>query len=506
MYSDEQRKATAQSTYEDAKKTQVSFTNLFVVRAMEGPLVIERPAPIRRVLGRPFGRWSSWSQLPPGRRRGGLLPPSPLFQLPPALCLSATPAGGRSSSPPAPVDSRQLVDRPHFSNMLDVGAGIRRHPAPSPPGSPLSDLLAMGGDVSISSSTCTELFEANFIVVAIVSDMGTGNVALWRELNVGHDKNCHFAHPCDDALKIFVCADVPHLIKLVRNHLIDHSFYVDDYIINKDYFQALLKLSSTELIAHKLTQDHIINISGSARQRVGPAVQLLSNTVAKAITYAGGHRLMPKNSKEASAIVQLFNDWFDLMNSRSKFVISCPGRNAFGTDIEKQKELLHKMTEVINIIRVEKYKVQYVLTSRLNQDVLENLFSYIRGMGGSNDHPSSAIFTENRNTAGSTEPCFFNVLNEPSVETIQEDICITQRMLSNLVETDIYDRDASILSINTFEEPAYSEDESMNQNLVSLIDQFEIKEKNHMEALKYITGYVANQFKNKYELKIPTKK
>nr|CAH7749193.1 unnamed protein product [Callosobruchus chinensis] len=251
------------------------------------------------------------------------------------------------------------------------------------------------------------LFEANFIVVAIVSDMGTGNVALWRELNVGHDKNCHFAHPCDDALKIFVCADVPHLIKLVRNHLIDHSFYVDDYIINKDYFQALLKLSSTELIAHKLTQDHIINISGSARQRVGPAVQLLSNTVAKAITYAGGHRLMPKNSKEASAIVQLFNDWFDLMNSRSKFVISCPGRNAFGTDIEKQKELLHKMTEVINIIRVE---------------------------------------------------------------------------------------------------PAYSEDESMNQNLVSLIDQFEIKEKNHMEALKYITGYVANQFKNKYELKIPTKK
>nr|CAH7720027.1 unnamed protein product [Callosobruchus chinensis] len=297
-----------------------------------------------------------------------------------------------------------------------------------------------------------KLFEANFIVVAIVSDMGTGNVALWRELNVGHDKKCHFAHPCDDSLKIFVWADVPHLIKLMRNHLIDHSFYVDDYIINKDYFQALLKLSSTELtIAHKLTQ-----------------VQLLSNTVAKAITYAGGHRLMPKNSKwlEASAIVQLFNDWFDLMNSRSKFVISCPGRNAFGTDIEKQKELLHKMTEVINIIRVgkhknlipfqkgiilsnksliemfeyvsEKYKVEYVLTSRLNQDVLEIFFSYIRGMGDSNDHPSSAIFTENRNTAESTESCFFNVLNEPSVETIQEDICITQRMLSNLVETDIW--------------------------------------------------------------------
>nr|CAH7736811.1 unnamed protein product [Callosobruchus chinensis] len=333
----------------------------------------------------------------------------------------------------------------------------------------------------------SKLFEANFIVVAIVSDMGTGNVALWRELNVGHDKKCNFAHPCDDSLKIFVWADVPHLIKLVRNHLIDHSFYVDDYIINKDYFQALLKLSSTELtIAHKLTQDHI-NISGSARQRVRPAVKLLSNTVAKAITYAGGHRLMPKNSEwlEASAIVQLFNDWFDLMNSRSKFVISCPGRNAFGTDIEKQKELLHKMTEVINIIRVgkhknfipfqkgiilsnksliemfeyvsEKYKVEYVLTSRLNQDVLENFFPTFEEWG--------ALTTT------------LLLPFSQKIETLQD----------RLNHVSLTDSDASILSINTFEEPAYLEDESMNQDLVSLIDQFEIKEKIHMEALKYIT-------------------
>lgn len=35
----------------------------------------------------------------------------------------------------------------------------------------------------------------------------------------------------------------------------------------------------------------------------------------------------------------------------------------------------------------ETYNMEYVLTHRLNQDVLENFFSYIRGMGGSNDHP-----------------------------------------------------------------------------------------------------------------------
>nr|CAH7721228.1 unnamed protein product [Callosobruchus chinensis] len=76
-------------------------------------------------------------------------------------------------------------------------------------------------------------------------------------------------------------------------------------------------------------------------------------------------------------------------------------------------------------------------------------------------------------------------------------------MLSNLVETDIV---SHISDSDAKGESAYLEDESMNQDLVSLIDQFEIKEKIHMEALKYITGYVAYQFKNKYELGIPTKK
>lgn len=34
------------------------------------------------------------------------------------------------------------------------------------------------------------------------------------------------------------------------------------------------------------------------------------------------------------------------------------------------------------------FKIEYLITRRLNQDVIENLFSYIRRMGGTNDHPS----------------------------------------------------------------------------------------------------------------------
>lgn len=34
----------------------------------------------------------------------------------------------------------------------------------------------------------SELYKAKFIVVAIASDMGTGNISLWSQLNIGYDK------------------------------------------------------------------------------------------------------------------------------------------------------------------------------------------------------------------------------------------------------------------------------------------------------------------------------
>jgi len=41
-----------------------------------------------------------------------------------------------------------------------------------------------------------------------------------------------------------------------------------------------------------------------------------------------------------------------------------------------------------------RYRVQFILTSRLNQDVLENFFSRVRALGGSNGHPSSVDFIQ----------------------------------------------------------------------------------------------------------------
>lgn len=46
----------------------------------------------------------------------------------------------------------------------------------------------------------------------------------------------------------------------------------------------------------------------------------------------------------------------------------------------------------------------------------------------------------------------------------------------------------------------------MDHEVLNDMQNFEVKEKINMECLKYITGFVAYKFRNKYSLGIPTRK
>jgi len=54
--------------------------------------------------------------------------------------------------------------------------------------------------------------------------------------------------------------------------------------------------------------------------------------------------------------------------------------------------LKNLLTELMEAFGREKRPVSYLLTNRLNQDVIENLFGYIRAMAGSNDIPTPLEF------------------------------------------------------------------------------------------------------------------
>jgi len=79
------------------------------------------------------------------------------------------------------------------------------------------------------------LLTSGFLVVAVVSDMFTTNKGMWKSMGISYT-NSSFKHSSVDK-NIHVLADVPHLIKLVRNNYVDHGYVLktDNGLIYK-YF------------------------------------------------------------------------------------------------------------------------------------------------------------------------------------------------------------------------------------------------------------------------------
>ena len=132
--------------------------------------------------------------------------------------------------------------------------------------------------------------EAGFHVIAIISDLGGGNRGLHSELGISYNQP-YFNNPCNNE-RIYVFADVPHLLKLIRNHFVDEGFVINNVEINKTIVESVLEATSKSdlRITHKMTVDKL-NVIGAQRMRVKFAAKLFSHTISKTISRCGtlGH-------------------------------------------------------------------------------------------------------------------------------------------------------------------------------------------------------------------------
>ncbi len=140
-------------------------------------------------------------------------------------------------------------------------------------------------DVPMTKTLLFQTEKVGIQVVGITFDLG--NKTIVSELDLTPDK-FSFCHPTSPDREIFAFQDVPHLLKLFRNHLLDEGYELrtktGTYVsLDKSDFEKLLDNDNNELqIAFKVTSELHLNCTGSARQRVRTAAQLLSHTVAKA--------------------------------------------------------------------------------------------------------------------------------------------------------------------------------------------------------------------------------
>lgn len=383
--------------------------------------------------------------------------------------------------------------------------------------------IYFGFDTKMSSDILFNLIralhDASFTVVACVSDCGGGNVGLWRELSISIDKT-YFLNPVTGN-KIYMFADVPHLLKLIRNWLIDKGFVLNNGdIVNKEPLEALLKMDSSELkVCHNLSDIHV-SCRKFQRQNVRLAAQLLSYKTAQALKYFKPGT-SEKLAEDTGNFIEVIDQWFDLLNTYRINRFSIPSKSAYGLQLEKQNALLLKVDELFKTMKccgkeslqifqkgvlmtnaslrglfgdLQQYlpNVKYLLTHRLNQDSLENFFSQLRVRGGFSDHPSplEAIYRMRMIILGHNPGTLQSQANTISRE--EEDFIVAKVLReTEILETSSRQTTVSLeiesvsstssSSVRTEDRPTTSFSEDCGEN-----------------GLKYLAGYIAKKFISKF--------
>lgn len=367
-----------------------------------------------------------------------------------------------------------------------------------------------------------ELLKIGLCPKMLVCDQGTNNQSALKSLGINEKKPFFFV----EENKIFSIFDVPHLFKSIRNNLIGSCFKKgDDTISFSDIAETyqIDKKNTKSRALLKITDAHI-NPSSFQKMRVKLAVQLLSHTMASTIrTCIGTKQLLSKTANNTAEFIEFVNKLFDCLNSRtlfSKNAYSCAlsdtgivkpfliEASTYFENVQKIKNgktttppCFKGLTQTINGILYffEEEKlgsgIAFVLTNRLNQDALENLFSVIRQKGGYNKNPTArTIRTSIRST------CIFSLCtskgaNCEDIDNGEEEPNNHESILLSIDQSKINENSSDTeeslsISVNSTS-TSNSSNEEYSESTVSLEDC----------SVTYFAGYLAFKCIKKFNCK-----
>lgn len=279
---------------------------------------------------------------------------------------------------------------------------------------------------SFSGSRCADIIKGiiqqcaaiGLEVIAVTSDMGSGNRAMWRDFGISAGRGspvlCSASNPQDLSQPIFFLADVPHIVKNLRNHLCrGQLIHLPPDIVAKLEFPCdIVGLWPVkQLIAHEkgkqfkmapnLTDTHI-SPGHFEKMKVSYAVQLMSHSTACALEELVRQRLLSPIALTTAWFFKQVNRWFDLMCSRHPCLalsMQRPDKHAEAVNFLEsfidmfsririgdgswkpvQTGVLISTKSILGLQRrlLVEDGFSFLLTSRFTQDSLENLFSMIR--------------------------------------------------------------------------------------------------------------------------------
>ena len=257
--------------------------------------------------------------------------------------------------------------------------------------------------------------EIGLKVMVVISDQGSNNRNMFEKLlGVSIDKP-YFEL---DNEKVYVMYDPSHLVKNVRNNFKKHGFALDGkdilWIHVRDFYNA--DSSKPITMAPKLKKTHL-DLPPFSPLRVKLATQVLSHSVASGMAMMAQWNIITDEASHTADFIENMDQLFNCFNSMTigstakmrHAITSSSGHVSFLNEkllwIRRVKSkgkrslpCLAGWELSINALLMlwdtlhSQHNVKFLLTNRLNQDCVENLFSVIRAKGAQRDNPDAAQF------------------------------------------------------------------------------------------------------------------
>jgi len=168
-------------------------------------------------------------------------------------------------------------------------------------------------------------------VLAVTSDMGSANTAMCKTLRIvcGQEKCIpSFTHPSAPEKAVYVFADVAHLVKNLRNHIVNgqstvlpntvvNEFSLSTSIVSVEPLRSLVQYQADKALkpAPKLSQKHL-QLSHFDKMKVAHAMAIFSKAVSAALHLLVEAGVCEQYTLTTAWFLQTVNHWFDLMSSR----------------------------------------------------------------------------------------------------------------------------------------------------------------------------------------------
>ncbi|KAF0711482.1 Transposable element P transposase, partial [Aphis craccivora] len=366
----------------------------------------------------------------------------------------------------------------------------------------------------IVARTITKLKEIGLIPKVVVCDQGTNNLCMRNLFGVTETKPyIHF-----EGEKIYFFHDSPHLIKSVRNNFKKYNFSIDEEVYSWQDLVTFYNLdkNKTLRLAPKLKNIHM-ELPPFSPMRVCLATQTLSHTVSSGIlTLVALNKLRSKATYTAK-FISFFDSLFDIFNSitynepkllrrpltkdschweflknADKFLNNLKIHNKSG----KQPPCIKGWRENINALKFlyeelnTEYSIEFLLTRRLTQDCIENVFSIIRAKGGNNTTPDATKFQS------AIRMLMCNNLLTPSEEgNCEMDACQFLTKLNELKTIRL-----QVNSFNTWDNTIENDEDMYNNILDVHLSSTNINsilmDPHNTSAVAYVTGWACSKLEH----------